>query len=112
VIEPIDRDDIEGLAKAAYAPLHDRLGDAAYHLRARHDQERYRKVAIGVRDALVPDGYVVVSRADQFRLIGLGIAFKGLLSTLSEEDDEHYALDPEDAMVLVRARELLEGHHD
>lgn len=67
--EPVHRSDVEGLAKAAYAPLHARLGDPAYHLRAWHDQERYRKVALGVRDALVPEGYSVVRTADLGRLV-------------------------------------------
>jgi hypothetical protein len=58
--EPMDRDDIEGLAKAAYAPLHTESWQPVYADRSHESMERYRKVAIGVRDALVPEGYVVV----------------------------------------------------
>ena len=65
---PIAPDDIEGLAKAAYAPLHEQAWAQPYESRDSASMERYRKVARGVRDALVPLGYTVV-RTDDLRAV-------------------------------------------
>ena len=57
--------------------------------------------------SLVPPGYHVIADDDLRRLYGLGIAFKGLLNTLGEEDGEHYPLNDEDLALLDRLRALI-----
>ena len=67
----------------------------------------WRDAIAAVAYAVCPVGYRVVADDDLRRLYGLGIAFKGLLNTLGEEDGEHYPLNDEDLALLDRLRALI-----
>lgn len=64
-------------------------------------------VANAVARAVCPTGHHVIADDDLWRIYGLGIAFKGLLNTLGEEDGEHYPLNDEDLALLDRLRALI-----
>lgn len=103
---PIDPGDTAALAKIAYDQLW-HFNNERFEERGDKDQEKYRKIASAVARAVCPPGHHVIADDDLRRLYGLGIAFKGLLNTLGEEDGEHYPLNDEDLALLDRLRALI-----